>query len=634
MFKVVRNSAVAILALFMFFALGMEASASVKSRRLKGDDRYKTAVAISREGWDESDYVILATGENYPDALSAAPLAKKYNAPILLTGRDSINSDTAAEIKRLKAKNIIIIGGTGAISQSVEDGLKDMMGYTVTRISGSDRYETAVEVAKKLGTSKYIAVVTGDNYPDAISVAPVAAKMGMPILLVSKDDMTVAVRNYISGKKFEKTYVIGGYNDISEGVEKGFSNPVRISGSDKYERNIGVLKAFQDSIDFDTVYVATGNNYPDALAASVLAAKGSNPVVLTDSYVPWMLKDYMRSRVVSNFVVLGGTGAVSSSVESILMGIPAEISSIEPISISIHEGDKYELPKTVTVKLNNGLKSEVPVTWSLSAVNTSKSGSFEYEGTIKGSTKNARLILTIKPVVVSVDTITAEVIENSEFRFPPTVTVKYSDGTTGECPVTWSAKTISIGSVGSYTFQGTLDDWDKKVTLNLKVLEDEEVKINDRVFKKVICHELDKSIGDTIYRSDLLSITRLESYGSGTITDLEGIQYMTNLKELELNGYSIENISKLKGLTRLERLDLSDNNISDITVLSGLVNLEYLDLSDNNITNIKALKNLTGLRYLYLDDNEKDGVKLTDFSPTRSYYDDLDDKDFEYDAED
>ena len=633
MIKILRNGLLFALMLAMFCVWHIDAYASVESKRIKGNDRYKTAVEISKEGWDGSDYVILATGQDYPDALSAAPLAKKNNAPILLTERDSLNADTAAEIKRLKATKIILVGGTGVISKNVEEKLSNMMGYTVTRIAGADRYETAVKVAQKLGSTKSIAIVTGENYPDAISIAPIAAKMGMPILLVAKNSIPLVVKDYISGKNYDNTYVVGGYDDISKTVEDSLKNPVRISGNDKYERNIGVIKQFQDSIDFDTIYAATGNDFPDALAASVLAAKGSHPVILTDTTVPWMAKDYLRSRVISNIVILGATGAVSSSVESVLEDIPAKIDSLEPISVSVFEKEKYELPKTVTAKLDNNLKSEVPVKWSLSTVDTSKPGTFEYEGTVKGYSGKAKLTLTIKPVIVSVNTINAEVMENSEFHFPSTVTVKYSDNTVGEYPVKWQTKTISIGSVGNYAFQGELEDTDKKVTLNLKVLEDEEVEIKDSVFKKVICHELDKSVNEAVYRSDLLSIRRMESYSRGTIESLDGIQYMTNLKELELSGYSIENISNLKSLTQLERLDLSNNEIKDAGPLQNLVNLEYLDLSDNSITDIKALKNLANLRYLYLDDNRNGDKKLTDFSPTRDYYDDLEDKDFDYDSE-
>ena len=82
--------------------------------------------------------------------MSAAPLAKKYEAPILLTGKDILNPYTSVELNRLNVKNVFIIGGKGVVSQSIEDSLK-ARGIKVTRIGGADRYETGVQVAQKLG---------------------------------------------------------------------------------------------------------------------------------------------------------------------------------------------------------------------------------------------------------------------------------------------------------------------------------------------------------------------------------------------------------------------------------------------------------------------------------------------------
>lgn len=625
-----------IFALIIALTFSVQAYGASKSRRLKGNNRYETAVAISKEGWPEgSGYVILATGDDYPDALSAAPLAKKYNAPILLTGKNSLDSNTASAIRNLKAQNVIIIGGTGVISQPVEDQLRNMMGLKVERIAGSDRYETAIKVAMKLGSSKNIAVVTGNDFSDALSIAPIASKKAMPIILVAGSNIPEVVKDYIKGKNFDRVYIIGSYNDISSNMDNAFPNAVRIAGTDKYERNVNVLKTFEDEIDFDTVYVATGEDYPDALSASVLAAQKSNAVILTENWVPWAVRDFMKSRVISNIVLLGGTGVLSSNAESTLVSLPAKVLSIDTISVEVSQNEKYVLPKTVTVELDNGTKCEIPVDWGLASVDTSKPGERKVlEGTIKGYSGKAKLILTIKPAVSTIENITAEVIEGDEFNFPSTVRVKFTDGTIEDYPVKWSAPTVSMNKTGSYPIQGQVEGIDKKATLKLVVSEDQAIEINDRILKRIICHELDKPITSTIYKSDLLSIESLESYGSGTIESLDGLQYMTNLRELELNGYSIVNITNIQNLTNLDRLDLGDNDIENISPLQKLTWLRYLDLSDNRITDIKVLKNLTGLKYLYLDGNRKDGVWLTDFSPVRSYYSNLRDSDFDYDDND
>src|SRR5690606_2671706 len=97
-----------------------------KTNRLAGDDRYRTAVAISQEGWKSADTVVLATGADFPDALAGGPLAYQQNAPILLTRPASLFEATEKEIVRLKAKKVIILGSTTAVSKAVEKKLKDM----------------------------------------------------------------------------------------------------------------------------------------------------------------------------------------------------------------------------------------------------------------------------------------------------------------------------------------------------------------------------------------------------------------------------------------------------------------------------------------------------------------------------
>jgi N-acetylmuramoyl-L-alanine amidase len=96
--------------------------------------------------------VILASGENFPDALCAAPLATKYQAPILLTSKNSLPSAVENEINRLKPKNAILVGGTGAISDNIKTTLQNK-GINVIRISGASRYETSLEIAKYLNSS-------------------------------------------------------------------------------------------------------------------------------------------------------------------------------------------------------------------------------------------------------------------------------------------------------------------------------------------------------------------------------------------------------------------------------------------------------------------------------------------------
>jgi putative cell wall-binding protein len=144
------------------------------SKRLAGSNRYETGAKIVQEGWTNSDYAVIASGEGFADALCAAPLAKKYNAPILLTGKDNLDLNTEYELKSLNVKNVFIVGGSGVVSDNIKNELNSM-GIATTRIYGQNRFETSLQVAKSLGDASGVVVTNGFGFADALSIAPVAA---------------------------------------------------------------------------------------------------------------------------------------------------------------------------------------------------------------------------------------------------------------------------------------------------------------------------------------------------------------------------------------------------------------------------------------------------------------------------
>jgi putative cell wall-binding protein len=115
------------------------------TERLQGVDRYATSISISKSGWETSENVVLASGLDFPDALSAAPLAKQLNAPILLIG-GGLDTALNNELNRLQIKNIFLVGGEGVVSKSIKEQLESK-GIIVTRLSGNDRYETSLSIA-------------------------------------------------------------------------------------------------------------------------------------------------------------------------------------------------------------------------------------------------------------------------------------------------------------------------------------------------------------------------------------------------------------------------------------------------------------------------------------------------------
>lgn len=304
-------------------------SAALTKDRISGADRYETAVEVSKAGWEASDYVVLASGQSYADALCAVPLAKKYGAPILLTEKDKLNESTKTEISRLKAKHVIIIGKEGAVSQNAENALKSIVSAeNIERIGGSDRYETSVKVAEKLGKTKKAVLAYGDNYADALSIASVAASEGMPILLTKADELPKEVEDYAKANKdnIDATYAIGGASAVSAEVSSSFAGAAtasskRIGGADRFETNAQVLQNFKEDFNYDNIYVvvgagAKGTEFADALSASPLAAKKMAPVVLTYKGLNSKLEAEIKSEIApkKNVVAIGGEAAVPKAV--------------------------------------------------------------------------------------------------------------------------------------------------------------------------------------------------------------------------------------------------------------------------------------------------------------------------------
>lgn len=321
--KNLRLNLFLIFTVLLIFSCNFQAQASPNIKRISGDNRYKTSIEVCKYGWDKSDYVVLAYGENFSDGLCATPLAKKYNAPIILTQGDTLSQDISSELSRLGAKNILIIGGSGVISDSEKEAL-DKLGYKCRRIYGQDRYETCAKIAEEFDNPKEIAVVNGNNYPDGLSISSAAAMKGMPILLVNSNNVDNSIVNYIRNKKISTTYVVGGPKTIDESVMNIFNNPIRIYGEDRYDTNIKVFQQFFDATSLNSAYIASGEGFSDALSCSALCAKNSKPLILIDKSGSSGSYNYIYSNKdsIENLIVIGGGGVIRPKVINNLMGIP------------------------------------------------------------------------------------------------------------------------------------------------------------------------------------------------------------------------------------------------------------------------------------------------------------------------
>lgn len=314
--------------------INVKASA-VPGGRLGGTDRYDTMSKIVDAGWKyTSDYAVVATGEDFPDALCAAPLAKKYNAPIILTTKDSLNSAAKSELQRLKVKTVFIVGGTGAVSQNTENQINELGITDIHRLAGATRYDTSEKIAEEIGSSSEAVVATGENFPDALSIAPIAAIKGMPILLTGKNEVQNEIKPYLTSCKPSTVYIVGGSGVISDSVMQAIPNSMRLAGPNRYSTNTAILNEFEGQLNLSTIYIATGENFPDALACSALAPISLSPMVLVSDSIDSSTRSYISANYskVKAFNAVGGTSVVSYSV---MKNIETDFNPVNYIKIDV-----------------------------------------------------------------------------------------------------------------------------------------------------------------------------------------------------------------------------------------------------------------------------------------------------------
>lgn len=293
-----------------------EEKPTTKFENLNGPDRYDTSIKISKNGFTSAENVILVNDSSIPDALSVTPFAKVKNAPILLTKNNKLEARTKAEIVRLKAKNIYIIGGENSVSSEVEKNLVSE-GYVVQRITGSNRYDTSLNIAKEL--KKYInfneiAVVNGvKGLPDAVSIAGIAAEKGMPVLLTHETDDLNGIKSFIGTTTLSNSYLVGGINQFPSDINSKIPKVYNIYGANRNETNTKVLNKFYTKVELNNTYVckngmARQSDLIDALSVGTLSAKNSSPVMLVGSSLDQGQEDFIKSKKFKIVTRIGGNG--------------------------------------------------------------------------------------------------------------------------------------------------------------------------------------------------------------------------------------------------------------------------------------------------------------------------------------
>ncbi len=295
-------------------------AATVSVERIAGADRYATSAQVSTKNFEPGvGTLFVASGEDYPDALAAGAVAGQKKAPLLLVKKGEIPGAVSAEIDRLKPQSIVIVGGEGAVSDDVRSQLADKSA-SVKRVAGVNRYETASLLSNQnFGIDTPFAfVASGASFPDALSASSAGALAGGPVLLTPRVGLPASTGVELERLDPRHILVVGGSSAIAdstarEAYEYRVQDAGRFAGADRYGTAAAVLRAVLPTTK-DTVFIASGANYPDALAGVSAAAVHGAPVFIVPANgVSTQICTEVRRVQPKKIVVLGGSGAVSDA---------------------------------------------------------------------------------------------------------------------------------------------------------------------------------------------------------------------------------------------------------------------------------------------------------------------------------
>ena len=268
-------------------------TSSLDVTRFAGSDRYATAAAVSAGSFAPGVPVAyVAIGTNFPDALAGSAAAGFKGGPTLLVSPTGIPAATAAELARLKPSEIVVLGGASVVSESTRAALAHYATGGARRLAGSNRYETAAAIsADTFAPGVPVAyVATGANFPDALAGTPAAGSLGGPVLLVDPTKVPGATAAELTRLHPAKIVILGGTGAVidppSRNALAGYTAGVvqRLAGADRYATAVAVSKATYGSAD--TVFVATGANFPDALAGGAVAGIAGSAAAARPRHLP------------------------------------------------------------------------------------------------------------------------------------------------------------------------------------------------------------------------------------------------------------------------------------------------------------------------------------------------------------
>lgn len=301
--------------------------------RLAGASRYETAVEVSKKFEPGVSAAFIATGTNFPDALSGAAAAALLGGPLLLTTPTALPPLVESELRRLNPTTIYVLGSVGVVSRAVEQVLSSIA--PVQRFGGANRYETGLNVVNGVfETSSRAFIATGRNFPDALAATGAAGKFGAPVILVDGAQASVptAVLTSLRRMGVIDITIAGSGGVVSAGIQSQLALSgfvvARYGGTNRYETTALINNAHFPPGSSDTIFLATGTNFPDALAGAALAGRLAAPVFITTTdCTPQPIHDARNALGASKTVVLGSASVVGDRAANNLLCLPGPLFS-------------------------------------------------------------------------------------------------------------------------------------------------------------------------------------------------------------------------------------------------------------------------------------------------------------------
>ncbi len=376
------------------------------SRAFAGRDRYETALLLAKHYAGPSaaggvDTLILASGETQIDAVSAAGLTGYEEAPVLLTRRDSLPAGVARFVEDQGVSTVFVVGGTDVVSDVVVETLEGLESNpTVTRVSGADRYGTAVEIAKRIRSSavwcgsndETVLLANGDlrPYTSAVLAGPMSYQMDMPLLLTASDELSSATGEYIDDQDLDRVVIIGDSDEVSDdvvdAVEELGPDVMRVAGDDAAGTSVKVAELMWSGcagfvVDKSSVLLVNETATVDGVTAGPVAGIGlarngsAIPILFVGDKLPASVHDWLAATPINiggitstggttpiyplrshlKLVAVGGTAVVSASV----MAAAADAGSAGPpltaeikVADASRNGDQSDDPTKFKVRFS------------------------------------------------------------------------------------------------------------------------------------------------------------------------------------------------------------------------------------------------------------------------------------------